>query len=256
MRKTFLAALASGVFLGSMCSTVSADTKPALPPALQGVHTIVTLGDSITEQGDQPGGYVWLLRKYLQTIYPGQNIEVINAGISGHKSTDMLARFQRDVIDRKPDLLTISVGVNDVWHGFDENHPKGDGPNGIPLPDYRRHVEEMVAKALAAKIRVVILAATLIGEDLDNLENAKAHGYNKALHEIAAEHHLLFVDYQRAFRTLVTGYRKTTGGRDLLLTVDGVHMNADGNKVMAHTLLTALGVTPEAQENVQGKIER
>jgi acyl-CoA thioesterase-1 len=104
---------------------------------LVGVHRIVTLGDSITEAGGQPGGYVWWMARYLRAVYPSQNIEVVNAGISGHKSTDMQARFQRDVLDKKPDLVTISVGVNDVWHAFRDfehgvDHPKGDLPAGLP----------------------------------------------------------------------------------------------------------------------------
>ncbi|HWA82125.1 MAG TPA: SGNH/GDSL hydrolase family protein [Fimbriimonadaceae bacterium] len=227
-----------------------------VPAMLQNVHRVVCLGDSITEQGEQPSGYVWLFRKYLNALYPQQNIEVINAGISGHKSTDMIARFKRDVLDKKPDLVTISVGVNDVWHGFYDNHPMGDGPRGVPLDLYRKNVESMVEQALAAGAKVVILSTTVIGEDLANRENAKTESYNAALRDIARKHLLLFVDYQKPFRTLIRDYRKTTGGRDLLLTVDGVHMNAEGNKVMAHTLLTALGVSPETQASVQAQIEK
>src|SRR5262245_56670156 len=111
-----------------------------VPPALSGVRTLVTLGDSITQGGGSPGGYVWLMQKYLDGLYPGQ-IRIVNAGISGHKSTDMAARFKRDVLDVKPDMVTISVGVNDVWHGFfdfanQKPIPDGNGPNGVPLPVY------------------------------------------------------------------------------------------------------------------------
>src|SRR5437867_12331161 len=88
-------------------------TAPEPPKELKGVRTIVTLGDSITQGGANPGGYVWLLQKYLDTLNPNQAIRVVNAGISGHKSTDMAARFQRDVVSAKPDIVTISVGVND-----------------------------------------------------------------------------------------------------------------------------------------------
>lgn len=227
-----------------------------VPPLLQNVHRIVCLGDSITEMGEQQGGYVWLVRRYLNALYPQQNMEVINAGISGHKSTDMIARFQRDVLDKKPDLVTISVGVNDVWHGFYDNHPKGDGPRGVPLDLYRKNVESMVEQALAAGAKVVMLSTTVIGEDLANGENAKAEAYNAALRDIANKHHLTFVDYQKPFRALIRDYRKTTGGQDLLLTIDGVHMNGEGNKVMAHTLLTGLGISPASQATVQDKIER
>lgn len=132
--------------------------QPVVPPILQGVHRVVCLGDSITQMGEGPGGYVWLVRHYLKDLYPDQNIETINAGISGHKSTDMIARFKRDVLDRKPDLVTISVGVNDVWHGFYDHHPKGDGPRGVKIEDYRANVDSMVGQAQAAGIKVVILS--------------------------------------------------------------------------------------------------
>lgn len=230
-------------------------SQAPVPAALQNVHRIVCLGDSITQMGEGAGGYVWLFRHYLNAIYPQQGIEVINAGISGHKSTDVIARFQRDVLDKKPDLVTISVGVNDVWHGFYDNHPMGDGPRGVPLDAYKQNVETMVESALKTGAKVVMLSSTVIEEDLSNRENAKAEGYNAALKDIARRHHLIFVDYQKVFRDLIRDYRKT-GGRDNLLTVDGVHMNAEGNKVMAHTLLTALGVSPEAQAAAQDEVSK
>ncbi len=57
--------------------------KPRAAAAL-GVTRIVTLGDSITQGGGQPGGYVWLLDRYLNALYPATPITVVNAGISGH----------------------------------------------------------------------------------------------------------------------------------------------------------------------------
>jgi len=246
------------VAIVSLCcaSTDRLQTTNPIPPLLQGVHRVVCLGDSITQAGENPGGYVWLVRHYLKDLYPDQTIETLNAGISGHKSTDMIARFQRDVLDKKPDLVTISVGVNDVWHGFYDNHPLGDGPRGVAIEDYRRNVDSMVSQALSANIRVVILSTTVIEEDLSNRENAKAAKYNEALRDIARVHHCPFVDFQRPFRAIIQEYRKTTGGHDDLLTVDGVHMNGSGNKVMAHTILTGLGISANAQESVELQVAK
>jgi lysophospholipase L1-like esterase len=165
----------------------------------------------------------------------------------------MLARFQRDVLDKKPDLVTISVGVNDVWHGF-FGHPKGDGPNGIKLEDYRKNVEEMITRAQAAGSKVVVLSATVIYEDLKSAENRKAEKYNETLRDLARIHGCGFVDFQRPFRTLISDYRKATGGHDDLLTVDGVHMNGSGNKVMAHCILSGFGISAADQEAVQKQV--
>jgi lysophospholipase L1-like esterase len=245
--------LIASAVCGAMLSGAAFSQSP-LPDSLKGVHRIVMLGDSITQFGEGAKGYVWLVRHYLQAMYPSQDLQVINAGVSGNRSNDMLARYEKDVLGPKPDLITISVGVNDVWHGFNDQHPDGDGPNGIPLEDYKKNVESMVTQGMTAGAKVVILSATPIGEDLDNKLNAKAKAYNDALKDIARHHHLLYVDYQKPFRTLITDYRRQTGGTDLLLTVDGVHMNDGGNEVMAHTLLTALGISADTQKAANKRV--
>jgi lysophospholipase L1-like esterase len=124
------------------------------------------------------------------------------------------------------------------------------------LDDYRANVESMISQAQEAGIKVVILSATVIYENLNGPENAKAGPYNACLRELAAKHSCLFIDFQRPFRTLIRDYQRSTGGHDDLLTVDGVHMNASGNRVMAHTILTGLGISAKDQETVQPQVMR
>jgi lysophospholipase L1-like esterase len=221
---------------------------PQIPKPLQGVRRIVVMGDSITQGGGGPGGYVWLLQKTLDALYPAQGIEVINAGVSGHRSTDMAARFQRDVLDRKPDLVTINAGVNDVWHGFydwqeGKRHPDGDLPAGVPLATYREKVGAMVDAALAAHVRAVLVSPTLIYEDLGCAENVRLTEYCRAMREIAREKRCIFVDLNTPFREVVGVYRKYAGAAPNLLTTDGVHMNPLGYKLMAQGILRGLGLT-------------
>ena len=206
---------------------------------LQGVHRIVCLGDSITQFGDGPSGYVGLMRAYLASAYPQNAFEVVNAGVSGNTSNDELGRFDRDVLQKKPDLLTVSVGVNDVWHGFNAQFPQGGGPNGVTLDVYRANVEKMVSRAQAQGIVVVLLSPTVIGEDLNDPRNIMAANYTQALRDIARRHKCLFVDLQQPFQTYLD-LSRTTGNAGSLLTVDGVHMNDWGNRFMAATLLSTL----------------
>ena len=94
-------------------SVSQATPSPEIQNVLAGKGKIVTVGDSITEAGKYPGGYVWLLQHYLSALDPDRKIEILNAGISGNKATDMQGRFQKDAIDQKRDLVMINVGVNE-----------------------------------------------------------------------------------------------------------------------------------------------
>ncbi|RYD20907.1 MAG: hypothetical protein EOP69_01610, partial [Spirochaetia bacterium] len=205
---------------------------------LQGVRRIIVVGDSITQGGDGAQGYVGLMRAYLSKVAPGR-FRVVNAGISGNKTTDLLARFDRDVLQPKPDLITIHIGVNDVWHGFDKEHPQGGGPRAVPLEQYRGNLEKMVQAAKAKSIAVVLVSPTGVYEDQDGPQNALLTGYIAAMKDVAQKNKCLFVDLRQPFQTYIDLYR-TTGNADNLLTRDGVHMNAWGNRFMAATLLTAL----------------
>ena len=74
---------------------------------------IVAIGDSITAGG----GYLLDIDAVLTQQYPDLKIpKVINKGIGGEKAEDLLKRFNKDVIKLKPAYVTISIGINDVWH--------------------------------------------------------------------------------------------------------------------------------------------
>ena len=246
-----------GSFLALLITTsmLAHQNPPTEPPALlKNVKRIVIIGDSITQQGEAPGGYVWLVRHFLNHIYPKAGFEIVNAGISGHKSTDMLARFQHDVIRHHPDLVLISVGVNDVWHGFYDGHTKGDGPLGIPIWNYRQNVLKMIESAQINKSRAILMLTTPIGEDLTNAENTKATAYNRALMDLAEETKSKVIDLHTPFSELIRTYRKSTGSTLNFLTVDGVHMNALGNQVMSQTILNTLGISDLQRTAVSEKV--
>ena len=236
-----------GLFIFFFVLTAMKAKAADLPKELQGVRRIVTLGDSITQGGGEPDGYVWLLDKHLKTLYPNHPIEIINAGISGHKSTDMQARFQRDVLDKKPDLVTISVGINDVWHGFYDfdkkvRHPRGDLAAGIPLPLYREKVEAMIKAAQGAGVRVALLTPTIIYEDLQSDENVRVRQYIQTLRSLAKQHNCVFIDLNTPFHNIISSYQKYASGPANVLTTDGVHMNKAGYQLMTSLILRGLGV--------------
>src|SRR6188768_4074836 len=77
---------------------------------------IVFFGDSITQAGVQPTGYITKLTQLLSEKNIGNNYELIGAGIGGNKAYDLYLRIEDDVLSKKPDAVVIWVGVNDVWH--------------------------------------------------------------------------------------------------------------------------------------------
>ena len=73
---------------------------------------VIFFGDSITQAGVQGNGYINLLKKQVDT----NKFELIGAGIGGNKVYDLYLRLEEDVLAKKPDLVFIYVGINDVWH--------------------------------------------------------------------------------------------------------------------------------------------
>lgn len=191
--------------------------------------TLVFLGDSITQAGTSPQGYIRMIELYFGVA--GQEVDVINAGISGHKSDDMLARLQKDVLDHDPTWVSVSCGVNDVWHQF------SGASGGVPLEDYKKNMREIVTRIKDAGANVILLTATPIYEDTSSKENQMLDNYNTFLRELAKEEDLLLADLSKAFHDRLALKRRDEN----LLTTDGVHMNPRGNRLMARTILQALG---------------
>jgi len=200
------------------------------PAALDG-KKIAFMGDSITEGGAAPNGYVTLAIRGLAAN--GIKATAIPAGISGHKSNDMLARLEKDVLAKKPDFMTLSCGVNDVWHGA----------NGIPLDKYKENITQIVDKCQAAGIKVVILTSTMIGEDQPNPNNQKLIAYNDFLRALAKEKKCLLADLNADMQAGIAKAGADKKGN--LYTGDGVHMNPLGNQMMATGVLKAFGLTAE-----------
>jgi acyl-CoA thioesterase-1 len=159
----------------------------------------------------------------------------------------MLARFQRDVLDKKPDVVTISVGINDVWHGFTAAHPAGYGPNRVPLPEYRKNVAAMLEAAKKAGVKVVLFTTTIFEDKPDSPRNLRLAGYNDVLRELAREYGAVLADQNAAF--MAAWKQPVSGGAKL--TTDEVHLAPRGDSLMARTALLAMGVSAKDLDRVE-----
>ncbi len=196
---------------------------------------IAFLGDSITQLGKSTRPYMGYLHLVIDGLkQSGVTAQMIPAGISGHKSNQMLARVDKDVISKKPQWMLLSCGVNDVWHG----------KRGVALPDYKKNITAIVDKAQSAGIKVVIMTASMIREDAKNVPNTTLKAYNDFLRTLAKEKKCLFADINARMQKEVYSKELSVikGNR---LTYDGVHMNGRGHMMMASVILETFGVPAE-----------
>ncbi|MES2461252.1 MAG: SGNH/GDSL hydrolase family protein [Armatimonadota bacterium] len=197
-------------------------------------QTLVCLGDSITQNSV---GYCPMIAALITASYPERNIRVVNAGIGGNKVPDLLARLDRDVLVHKPDWVTVSIGINDVWHGLAD---KGKG--GVTLETYREGLAEVVDRLLASGAKVVLLPPTVIGENPASEGNAKLVDYRAAVHAIAASRGIPVAPTDTDLDTALAANLSIVGGEPgKTLTSDGVHLRPAGDAVVAVAVLKTLG---------------
>jgi lysophospholipase L1-like esterase len=219
---------------------LKADTKPAGKILVEKGQTIAFLGDSITAAGRRKGGYCQLVLGGLNK--QGLEVTGVFAGISGHKSNQMLERLERDVLKHKPDWMTLSCGVNDVWHG----------DRGVALEPYKKNITEIVTRAQAAGVKVMLLTSTMIREDQGNDLNQKLLPYNAFLKQLAKEKKCLLADLNTEMQEALENFPQDAP-KGKQLTSDGVHMNALGNIMMANGVLKAFGLTDQQLVVSEGK---
>ena len=198
-------------------------------------QTVVAIGDSITAYGNF-NGYLTMWDTFLAQHYPDLKIpNIINAGIGGQTSQDLVARFQSDVVDKKPDMVTISIGINDVWSRLGAPHDEEI------LAAYKQNITKMIDMAQGAGIEVLLLTPTIIVEDLNSEGNRRLAMYVEAEQQIAKEKKCAVVDLHRLF--LAALHKKPADGEPTWLTADGVHMKPLGYAIMAVGLLRGFGVS-------------
>jgi len=120
---------------------------------------ILFQGDSITDCGrnyedttSTGVGYVHMVKGQLGCEHPGE-YEFINRGISGNRIIDVYARIKKDIINLKPDYMSILIGVNDVWHELGDRH------DGVDIEKFEKIYEMLIAEILEAlpDIKIMIL---------------------------------------------------------------------------------------------------
>ena len=213
-------------------------------PLVRTGETVAFMGDSITYYGNsRPLGYIHLVMKGLEAV--GVKATAIPAGLGGHKSNQMLARLERDVLSRKPQWMTLSCGVNDVYHSH------LPGRTGVSLDGYRRNMTEILDRCAAADVKVLLMTPTMVTENPQDVQNVELEAYCAWLRQAAAERKLPLADLNAAMRAEIARLRTLERDGGDKLTRDGIHMTVAGDEIMAAGVLKAMGVDAENDPRVR-----
>lgn len=207
---------------------------------------LVFLGDSITDAGRSPAGesapwpgdaglghgYVNLVHAHLQVNWPGKRTRVLNRGVGGSTIRDIAARWSQDVEAVQPDWISLGIGINDVWRQFDtplmpEKH--------VPLAEYRRTLDALVAGARQARIRVVLLTPFMVEPLRADPMRKRMDEYSAAVRAVARRHGAVLVDVQKTFDGLLAHCHPAS------LAWDRIHVGTPGHLLIAQAWLRAMG---------------
>jgi lysophospholipase L1-like esterase len=203
---------------------------------LQKGDKVLFLGDSITQGGGGPSGYITVFRKGLEEHHKDLGIEVVNAGISGNKVPDLQKRLKKDVLDKKPTIVVIYIGINDVWHG------EKDPAKGTPKDKFEEGLKDIIKQIQDGGARVILCTPSVIGEKKPgtNSLDAKLDEYSDVSRSVAKEMKVPLCDLRKAFVDYETANNKDDKEKGVL-TGDRVHLNEAGNKLVAETILKMFG---------------
>lgn len=222
------------------------------------MKTILFQGDSITDCGrfrkENPNffekvyktvkkrtllgdGYPFLVTEELSSTQPGQ-FKFVNKGVGGDRIPDLYARIVRDIIKIKPDYMSILIGVNDIWHGFDF-----DNETGIERFEkvYNMLIEEL--KEEFPNLKIMLLEPFILeGTATSNREGQpnRYKNFRSGIEQVAAitkklaeKHNLKFVELQAQFDEAA----KNISPAELLS--DGVHPTRKGHELIKAQWLKA-----------------
>ncbi len=210
---------------------------------LQDRETLLFIGDSVTDAGRQRPigvaagdglgtGYVRVVDTLLNVYYPEQFFQIINMGCSGHTTRDLLARWETDVFDLKPDRVVLCIGFNDVWRQYDS--PARPSAH-VLLDEYRSNLKTMIESTKDRVKELILMTPYYLEKNPEDAMRRSMDEYGGAVKELAKEYGLACVDLQKEFDDYLN-YRYPA-----YVMWDRVHPGAVGGFIIARTFLRELG---------------
>jgi lysophospholipase L1-like esterase len=195
---------------------------------------VLFFGDSLTEAGAKPGGYIVKMKDALTQKGMSSQYDLIGAGVSGNKVYDLYLRMEDDVLSQNPDIVFVWIGVNDVWH-------KQSFGTGTDPDKFEKFYTAIINKLLDKHIRVILCTPAVIGEkaDFTNQQDGDLNAYSQIIRNLAQKWHCGLVDLREIFHNYEQ--KNNPGNKESgILTLDKVHLNDAGNQLVAEKMLETL----------------
>ncbi len=202
---------------------------------------LLLFGDSVTDMNKkEPGeglfeaigvGYAADLQSFFATSYPDYNIRVINKGVSGNTSRDLVSRFEKDVLPYKPENLLICIGINDVWRQFDTPLIYEDA---VSPEEYEKNLIHIIESSKDFVKKLILVTPYYIEENEKDRMRARMDEYSAIVKKLAEKYGAVFVDMQSAWVKILKYYHSS------YFTWDRIHPNSQGGMYMAKTILNKL----------------
>lgn len=196
---------------------------------------ILFFGDSITQAGVQKGGYIDRIQKWVDSTGKTNDFQITGAGIGGNKIYDLYLRMDDDVLAKKPDVVFVYVGVNDVWH-------KASYGTGTDIDKFEKFYVAVIKKLQAQNIQVILCTPAAIGEkyDCSNQQDGDLNAYSNIIRKLSSSMNCKLVDLRKAVMDYETKYN-TSNVEKGILTIDRVHLTDAGNQLVADEMMKAMG---------------
>lgn len=195
---------------------------------------IVFFGDSITQAGVGPNGYITKFTQMLEQKGLKDKFEAVGAGIGGNKIYDLYLRMDDDVLAKNPSIVVIWVGVNDVWH-------KRSFGTGTDPDKFQKFYTAVIKKLQAKNIKVFLCTPACIGEktDFSNEQDGDLNQYSTFIRQLATANNCGLIDLRKSFLAYNLANNKDNKESGIL-TTDRVHLNEKGNQFVADEMMKAI----------------
>ena len=227
----------------------------AIISCLDSNNKVVFLGDSITENATSIKGdtltfangsifvpkYTGFISRIKEKV--SEDIELIGKGIGGDKVSDLLTRYRNDVIQLNPDIVFIYIGINDVWHKYDFG-------TGSDIDLYEKGLRQIIGDIKNIGAEVILCTPTVIGEnkgeftlvnqfkDIETMQimNSDLDAYSDIIRKLSSEFNTELIDLRKIFMNYISENNPNNDPSGIT-TYDGVHLNDQGNKLIADEML-------------------